>query len=79
MLLVVLQCLFIELLLFLGELLGLGHLHGELLLLLVLDQHVVAPISLGPDISRLNIPLPLFLMSHSFPILIDISYCFLWL
>jgi hypothetical protein len=36
-LLVVLQCLFIELLFFFGQLLGLGHLHGKLLLLLVLD------------------------------------------
>ena len=76
---VVLQRLFIELLLFFGELLGLGHLHGKFLLLLILDEHVVTPISLGPHISRLNIPLPLFLMSNSFPILIDVSNCFLWL
>ena len=41
------------------------HLHCHFLLLSIFDQHVIATISLSPNVARLHIPFSLFLMCHS--------------
>ncbi len=41
------------------------HLHRHFLLLSVFDQHIIAPVGLSPNVTRLDIPFSLFLMSHS--------------
>lgn len=57
--------------------LRLGKLYCKFLLLSILYQHVIAPIGLCPDISRLQISFPFLLMSHTLIYLLSPDITFL--